>query len=100
MVLQKYCFPYLLFYSILRIGQHICTYYKTYNNNFVLYYLHMYIHLYVQLQKKHAQIRNANEINGQNINKYLPTTFHNTYLFILYISVKKNDKYCGKTDYH
>ena len=53
MVLQKYCFPYLLFYSILRIGQHICTYYKTYNNNnFVLYYLHMYIYLYVQLQKK------------------------------------------------
>ena len=23
-------------------------------------------------KKKHAQIRNANEINGQNINKYLP----------------------------
>ena len=43
-------------------------------------------------KKKHAQIRNANEINGQNINKYLPTTFQNTYLFILYISVKKNDK--------
>ena len=33
----------------------------------------MYIYLYVQLQKKHAQIRNANETNGQNIKKYLPT---------------------------
>ena len=94
MVLQKYCFPYLLFYSILRIGQHMCTYYKTYNNNnnFGLYYLHN-VYLFVcTISKKHAQIRNANEINGQNINKYLPTTFHNTYLFILYISVKKNDK--------
>ena len=38
----------------------------------------MYIYLYVQLQKKHAQIRNANEINGQNINKYLPTPPHST----------------------